>query len=106
MIGLHAPCDISWLTETLKNPLAIGQFVNNQTHDFPANVVYKEVDIPISFPLNLRRYLPNIYYQNKFTEDFFDQQESQILMRSVVLISLSEINADDEILSAYFTEVF
>ena len=106
MIGAFESCDTSWLTETQKNPLAIGQYVNNQTSSMPANVVYQEVDIPISFPLYIRKYLPNICYRNKFIEEQEIYLEDEVLMRVVILRSLTEINANEELFSAYFTEVF
>ena len=97
---------MTWLIDASKNPLAVGQFVNNQTTNNYANVAYQEINIPISFPLHLRKYLPNIYYRNKFLDDSFDFQENQILMRLVVLLSLSNISVNEELFSAYFTEVF
>ena len=110
MIGPYEPCDTSWLADATKNPLAVGQFVNNHTVHQPANVAYHEVDIPISFPLHLRKFLPNIYYRNKFStdpsgdSDLGDSSEV-VLLRIVVLLSISDINASEELLSTYFTEV-
>eukprot|EP00794_Sanderia_malayensis_P008146 gene8146-9017_t len=108
MIGPYQSCDISWLTDIHRNPLAIGQYVNNQTLSLPANVVYQEVDIPVSFPLHLRKYLPNIFYQNQWLDKDVeaDGKEMQLLIRIVVLMSLRCIEKDEELLSAYFTEVY
>ena len=110
MIGPYKPCDTSWLIDAVKNPLAIGQFVNNQTTDRSANVAYQEINIPISFPLHLRKYLPNIYYSSRFagnTSDASGVHDSPdvILMRVVVLLSTAEINVNEELFSSYFTEV-
>jgi len=110
MIGPYEPCDTSWLTDATKNPLAVGQFVNNQTAQQPANVAYHEVDIPISFPLHLRKFLPNIYYHNKFSSDpsgisDIGDTSEVVLLRVVVLLSISDIYACEELLSSYFTEV-
>lgn len=106
ILGSHKPCDTTWLTDDPKNPLAVGQFVNNQTDSEPANVVYQEFDIPVSFPLHLRKYLPNVYYQNRFLEEHFDNTENYCLMRIVVLMSLRQIKKNEELFSAYFTELY
>lgn len=110
MIGPYEPCDTSWLTDARSNPLAIGQFVNNKKTDQSANVAYQEINIPISFPLHLRKYLPNIHYNNRFAGNVFDVSDVNdspdiILMRVVVLLSTAEINVNEELFSSYFTEV-
>ena len=56
--------DTSWLTLRPVNPLNIGQIVNNECRDQEANVRYQEADLPPSFPLHLRKFLPNIHYES------------------------------------------
>ena len=80
------------------NPLAVGQFVNNQTRDCPANVAYQEVNIPLSFPVHLMRWTPNINYGPR-------SEHSRNFVRAVALVSTREINMGEELFSAYFTVV-
>ncbi|XP_041359872.1 SET domain-containing protein 9-like isoform X2 [Gigantopelta aegis] len=63
-IGPYETCDVTWLTPHPVNPLAVGQYVNNQSKRFPANVVYQEFDIPRDWPLQLRRFIPNVHYNS------------------------------------------
>ena len=60
--------DTSWLTLRSVNPLNIGQIVNNETRDLMANVQYQEADISLSFPLELRKFLPIINYEGGHSE--------------------------------------
>ena len=56
--------DTSWLTLYHPvNPLNVGQIVNNENGEHPANVRYQELDIPETFPILLRKFLPNINYE-------------------------------------------
>ena len=55
--------DTSWLTLRPVNPLNIGQLINNETRDREANVSYQEANMPPSFPLKLRKFLPIINYE-------------------------------------------
>ncbi|KAI9309447.1 hypothetical protein BJ944DRAFT_258508, partial [Cunninghamella echinulata] len=41
--------DITWMTNQLKNPFAIGQIVNNGTKKYTANVYYQEIDLSPKF---------------------------------------------------------
>lgn len=97
-LGPYWLCDTSWLTECPVNPLAIGQYVNNHTKQYPANVAYQEVDITEEFPFRLRCYLPNTRYGSSL-----DGNASKT--RSVILVSLRDINEGEELLSSYFTLV-
>ncbi|XP_064617125.1 SET domain-containing protein 9-like [Liolophura sinensis] len=45
-IGLYPLGDLSWLTKFPVNPLAVGQYVNNQSTRFAANVAYQEFGHP------------------------------------------------------------
>ncbi|KAF3699104.1 SET domain-containing protein 9 [Channa argus] len=87
--------DTSWLTPSPQNPLAVGQYVNNCSNKWPANVCYQEYDVPDNFPIELHQYLPNVNYS----------QDSQRPLRCVVLVSLRDIAAGEELFSNYYTIV-
>ncbi|KAM4555997.1 SET domain-containing protein 9 [Fundulus diaphanus] len=94
-MGPYLTSDTSWLTDSPQNPLAVGQYVNNCSNERPANVCYQEYDVPDSFPIELRQYLPNVNY-NLCT---------QRPLRCVVLVSLRDIRAGEELFSNYYTIV-
>ncbi|KAK7945822.1 hypothetical protein WMY93_001550 [Mugilogobius chulae] len=94
-LGPFLTSDTSWLTANPLNPLAVGQYVNNCSNEKSANVCYQEYEVPSHFPLELRQYLPNVNYS----------QETQKPLRCVVLVSLREIEAGEELFSNYFTIV-
>ncbi|XP_022611098.1 SET domain-containing protein 9 [Seriola dumerili] len=94
-IGPFMMSDTSWLTATPQNPLAVGQYVNNCSNEYPANVCYQEYDVPDKFPIELHQYLPNVNYS----------QDTQRPLRCVVLVSLREIKAGEELFSNYYTIV-
>ncbi|KAM7401017.1 hypothetical protein PAMA_005290 [Pampus argenteus] len=94
-IGPFMMSDTSWLTASPQNPLAVGQYVNNCSNEWPANVCYQEYDVPDKFPIELRQYLPNINYSLGI----------QRPLRCVVLVSLRDITAGEELFSNYFTIV-
>ncbi|XP_002731242.1 SET domain-containing protein 9-like [Saccoglossus kowalevskii] len=99
--GPYMTSDMSWLSsDGLLNPLALGQYVNNQSKKFPANVVYQEYDVTDDFPLHLMKYIPNIRYSSTHhnTETRF--------IRTVILVSTRDIKAGEEIFSTYFTMVY
>ncbi|XP_048359149.1 SET domain-containing protein 9 isoform X2 [Sphaerodactylus townsendi] len=85
--------DISWLAVAVRNPLAVGQYVNNCSADKAANVCYQEFDIPECFPIEFRQYLPNINYSH----------EVQRPLRVVVLVALRDIGPGEELFSNYYT---
>ena len=90
---------MSWLTSSMENLLAIGQYVNNGTREFPANVTYQELDIPSSFPLQYLKYIPNVNYS-------FKTYKSEVFhVRIVILIALRDIMQGEELFSSYFTIV-
>ncbi|XP_035699899.1 SET domain-containing protein 9-like [Branchiostoma floridae] len=101
-IGPYLTCDRSWLTPYPKNPLAVGQYVNNQSAGHPANVAYQEYNIQVDFPFPLRKYLPNIHYSPNLQTS---QDASYRSLRVVVLVSLRDIEAGEELFSSYFTLV-
>ncbi|XP_060900137.1 SET domain-containing protein 9 [Labrus mixtus] len=94
-VGPFIMSDTSWLTARPQNPLAVGQYVNNCSNKCPANVCYQEYDVPDTFPIELRQYLPNVNYS----------QDSQRPLRCVVLVSLRDITAGEELFSNYYTVV-
>ncbi|XP_048763107.1 SET domain-containing protein 9-like [Ostrea edulis] len=100
--GPFYTCDSSWLTDFPQNPLAIGQYVNNHTKEFPANVVYQEFEVPVGFPFHLKQFIPNVFYSSQITED---PASPLRCLRLVVLVSIREIQAGEELFSSYFTVV-
>ncbi|XP_071799476.1 SET domain-containing protein 9-like isoform X4 [Asterias amurensis] len=101
-MGPYLTSDLSWLTNSSANPMAIGQYINNQNTDNEANVAYQEFDVPESFPFHLLRYIPNTFYSSTYQQD---DAAKQRLMRCVVLVSLREIQCGEELFSSYFTIV-
>ncbi|XP_069127293.1 SET domain-containing protein 9-like isoform X2 [Argopecten irradians] len=99
--GPYLTCDLTWVTPNPVNPLAVGQYVNNQSKQFPANVAYQEFDIPLEFPFHLRKYIPNINYSSSIQDGLTEQR----LTRVVVLVSLRRIEQGEELFSSYFTVV-
>ncbi|KAM9321989.1 SET domain-containing protein 9 [Pholidichthys leucotaenia] len=94
-MGPFQMSDTTWLTDRPRNPLAVGQYVNNCSSERPANVCYQEYDVPQGFPMELRQYLPNVNYS----------QDSHRPLRCVVLVSLRDIRAEEELFSNYYTIV-
>lgn len=94
-VGPFMMSDTSWLTDRPLNPLAVGQYVNNCSNEWPANVCYQEYDVPDKFPIELRQYLPNVNYS----------QDTGGPLRCVVLVSLRDITAGEEVFSNYYTIV-
>ena len=99
LVGNNFTCDVSWLTDNPCNLLAIGQYVNNGTCEFPANVLYQELNIASNFPLHYLKYIPNVNYS-------FKAYKSEVLhVRIVILVALRDIMQDEELLSSYFTVI-
>lgn len=94
-VGFFMMSDISWLTSDPLNPLAVGQYVNNCSNQRPANVCYQEYDVPDAFPTELRQFLPNVNFS----------QDARGPLRCVVLVSLRDITAGEELFSNYYTIV-
>ncbi|XP_009462545.1 PREDICTED: SET domain-containing protein 9 [Nipponia nippon] len=94
-LGPFQMSDESWLTAAPQNPLAVGQYVNNCSHEKAANVCYQEFDVPGYFPVELKQYLPNIVYSHDI--------ESH--PRCVVLVTLRDIKQGEELFSNYYTIV-
>ncbi|KAL1933076.1 hypothetical protein VTP01DRAFT_8754 [Rhizomucor pusillus] len=95
--GAIQTSDATWMSETPRNPLAIGQIVNNGTRAFSPNVQYQEVDLPSNFPIHLRQYLPNIHWSS--TDPFSSYS------RIVVLMATRHIYDGDELFSTYMDTV-
>uniref|UniRef100_A0A3P8S1I0 SET domain containing 9 n=1 Tax=Amphiprion percula TaxID=161767 RepID=A0A3P8S1I0_AMPPE len=94
-LGPFLMSDTSWLTDAPLNPLAVGQYVNNCSNERAANVCYQEFDVPDRFPIELRQFVPNVNYS----------QDTQRPLRCVVLVSLRDITAGEELFSNYYTIV-
>ncbi|XP_064386016.1 SET domain-containing protein 9-like [Halichondria panicea] len=98
VIGPHMSCDLTWLLHTPLNPLSIGQMVNNHSPSFRQNVEYVEVSLPQGFPLQLRQFLPNVFYSS-WTAD------ARMPLRLVALMSTKTIVPAQELFSSYLTVV-
>ncbi|KAI9266507.1 hypothetical protein BDA99DRAFT_505884 [Phascolomyces articulosus] len=95
--GAIQTSDVTWLTENPRNPLTIGQFVNNGTRTLHhSNVRYHEIDLPTTFPIELRQYLPNIYWNGLDTLTHYT--------RVVALVATKDIK-DTELFSTYMDAV-
>ncbi|XP_030368601.1 SET domain-containing protein 9 isoform X2 [Strigops habroptila] len=94
-LGPFQMSDESWLTAAPQNPLAVGQYVNNCSHEKAANVCYQEFDVPAYFPVELKQYLPNVIYSHDI--------ESHL--RCIVLVTLRDIKQGEELFSNYYTVV-
>ncbi|KAL0074599.1 hypothetical protein J3Q64DRAFT_1777501 [Phycomyces blakesleeanus] len=90
--GAIQTSDKTWMTQSPKNPFAIGQYVNNGTQINPSNVRYQELDLLPSFPVGLRQYLPNIYWAS------MDPMSTPF--RIVALVAERDIK-DEELFSTY-----
>ncbi|KAF9185845.1 SET domain-containing protein 9 [Haplosporangium sp. Z 11] len=106
-------------TACLKNPLAVGQIINNGTKLFPPNVRYQELDLRTrECPLELQEFLPNIWYSGDWhahddhdhdqvaeDEDKVDwdlrSQSDLDHLRTVVLVTTRSIEQDEELYSTY-----
>ncbi|KAF9561201.1 hypothetical protein EC968_005828 [Mortierella alpina] len=68
-------------TTILRNPLAVGQIVNNGTRAYPPNVRYQELDFRTrDCALELQEFLPNIWYSGDWhahDHDHDDDDESE-----------------------------
>uniref|UniRef100_H2ZDB2 SET domain-containing protein n=1 Tax=Ciona savignyi TaxID=51511 RepID=H2ZDB2_CIOSA len=93
-IGLYEACDTTWIKNTCSCPLNVGQYVNNHTKTKSANVQYQEFDFTSDFPLELRKYIPNVNFDSATDPNF---------LRSIALISTRDIHSGEELLSSYFT---
>ncbi|XP_067842306.1 SET domain-containing protein 9 [Heptranchias perlo] len=94
-LGPYKTSDVSWLTETPVNPLSVGQYVNNCSNEKAANVCYQEFDVPVTFPVELRQYIPNVNYGHDVERP----------LRCVVLVALRNIDKGEELFSNYYTIV-
>ncbi|GFO27655.1 SET domain-containing protein 9 [Plakobranchus ocellatus] len=94
-------CDETWLTDTPVCPLNVGQYVNNHTKRYPANVAYQEFTLPSDFPVHLKQYLPINHYSS-----ILDVPDNMYRPTKIVaLVSLDEIPSGHELFSSYFTMV-
>ncbi|GCB64219.1 SET domain-containing protein 9 isoform X1 [Scyliorhinus torazame] len=94
-LGPYKTSDATWLSESPVNPLAVGQYVNNCSNEKAANVCYQEFDVPATFPVELRQYIPNVNYGHI----------AERPLRCVVLVALRDIEKGEELFSNYYTIV-
>jgi len=83
------------------NPLAQGHLINHPPPDIATNVKLIDIDIPFKFfPNDFLRYLPNIreFKSSKKTSEYFNH------LRTVGVVSLTEINDKDELYADYIEE--
>jgi hypothetical protein len=111
-------------TENLKNPLAIGQIVNNGTRSYPPNVRYQELDIRTrDFPLELQEFLPNIWSSGDWhAHDHDDHEGDEAVddtsfdwsqhsqndldyLRTVVLVTTRPVEEGEELYSTYIEHI-
>ncbi|KAJ6669928.1 hypothetical protein lerEdw1_000477 [Lerista edwardsae] len=116
-LGPLKMCDVFWLTTVMQNPLAVGQYVNNCSTEKAANVCYQEFDVPESFPIEFKQYLPNISYSHEIQRDVLlvrnclsrvplcFQCASCRPLRCIVLVALRDIGPGEELFSNYYTVV-
>lgn len=98
-VGPCPTADDSWVTSYPRNPLSIGQFVNNRSSSNPANVAYQEVTVlPGTFTLPELAYLPTLWYSPPPDTPLLD-----IPIRLVVLVTIRDVAEGDELFSEYFT---
>ena len=97
-MGMWRVGDTSWLTHWPVNPLNVGQFVNNENSSNPANVTYQEIDVPLDFPLHLRKFWANINFESSAVD-------GEKYLRVVVLLALRDIHQGEELFSSYFTVI-
>ncbi|KAG0337014.1 SET domain-containing protein 9 [Podila horticola] len=97
--GITPTADTTWMTSQPKNPLAIGQIVNNGASQFPPNVRYQELDITTeACSLELQQFLPNIWYSGDWHDE---SQNTQSYLRTVVLVTTRTVEQDQELYSTY-----
>lgn len=95
--GPYQTCDLSWLSGYRGRCfLNVGHLVNNRSVEKPANVCYQEFDFPTDFPLELRKYIPNVRYRA------LDHPKG---IRTVVLVSTKDIKVGQELFSNYYTVI-
>ncbi|XP_022097136.1 SET domain-containing protein 9-like isoform X2 [Acanthaster planci] len=99
----------SWepiLLQSITNPFIFrcldGTLIDGNDKDNEANVAYQEFDVPESFPFQLLRFIPNVFYSSTYQQDV---SSGPRLMRTVVLVSLRDIHCGEELFSSYFTIV-
>ncbi|KAK3909899.1 SET domain-containing protein 9 [Frankliniella fusca] len=92
--GHYHAADISWMSHNPSVPWNVGQYVNNGSDQYPANVAYQELDLR-DFPPELDYLLPNIWFSGSRGRH----------LRTVVLVATRDIHKGDEIYSNYVTLV-
>lgn len=92
--------DVTWLNHEqtnnqnkkylFLNPLAVGHYIN---HNSSNNVMYFEFEFPPNFPLNLKQFIPNVYYNSNFNNLSYS-------VKSIALITIRDVQ-DEELFSDY-----
>jgi hypothetical protein len=99
-VGSYLCGDLSWMGENPVLPLSIGQYVNNSTQEFSANVEYQELDLLISrTPTSCLSFLPYVNFSSSADGGVRD------FIRCVPLVATRDIECGEELFSNYFTEV-
>ncbi|KAF9112008.1 SET domain-containing protein 9 [Mortierella sp. AM989] len=110
----------------IKNPLAVGQIVNNGTTLFPPNVRYQELDIRTrDCPLEFQEFLPNIWHSDDWhahDHDHFQNEDGVAIgeetkvdwsnrpqsdldhLRTIVLVATREVKENEELYSTYIEQ--
>ena len=71
--------------------------------EFPSNVAYQEYSLELDkFPIELRCFLPNIYYSNG-NNIYCDSIRESNYLRIVALVATKDIECNSELLSTYYT---
>lgn len=102
--------------QVLRNPLAVGQIVNNGTRQFTSNVRYQELDFRSKdCPLELQEFLPNLWHAGDW-HSYYDVQDTSNpegdeggqgnetgldSLRTVVLVTTREMQDGEELYSTY-----
>ena len=102
--------------QVLRNPLAVGQIVNNGTRQFMSNVRYQELDFRSrDCPLELQQFLPNLWHAGDW-HSYHDIQDTLTAegdggvegnetgldsVRTVVLLTTREVQDGEELYSTY-----
>ncbi|KAL7753628.1 hypothetical protein RI367_000559 [Sorochytrium milnesiophthora] len=120
--ALFPPCDTTWLAghdNALRNPIAIGQYINNATAQYAANVTYHELDMPLQMlPRHLHQYLPNTLYSPPIGYPMLagpsysdvtaavtasDTDTPGVVLPMIALVTTVPVRDGEELRSTYFT---
>lgn len=83
--------------EKFRNPFGIGQYVNHPPPGGQPNLMSYSYDIPNEFPLNLRPFIPNDYFQPPRGLS----KRPGTIMHCVILVATRKIEEKEELLLNY-----